>query len=69
MNSFVPDVPVDYVGRPASPGNLVALLLAEEACRMGDASQEERRKILSKNAADLGRAGRAGARFCSRGLH
>ncbi len=51
MNCVVPDIPADYVGRPPLPGKLVELLLAEESCRMWAS-------FSSKNAADLGRAGR-----------
>ncbi len=63
MNSFVPDVSAaynqPYIGCPPRLDNLVALLFAEEGCRMWDARKEERGKFfLSKNAADLGRTGR-----------
>ncbi len=55
-NGVVPDVPVDYVGRPPRLGKMVALLLTEEACRMWEARQQERGNFFLQNAADLGRA-------------
>ncbi len=62
-NRVIPDVPADYVGRPTRLGQLVELLLTEEACRTWEACQEEseeREAIFSKNAAHLGRAGLGG---------
>ncbi len=46
MNCVVPDVLPDCIGRPPRAGNPVELLLAEEACRMWDAHQEERGKFF-----------------------
>ncbi len=46
MNSVVPDVPADYVGRPPRPGKMVELLSVEEACRMRETRWEERGKFF-----------------------